>query len=102
MIRHAALFRLHHADGSADEADFLAALSGLAAIPGVQDFDIGREISPKNLFAFAVSMRFADAAAYAGYNDHPDHLAFVRDRWVPEVADFMEHDSVTLGPRQPR
>ena len=80
MIRHAALFRLHHATGSTDETGFLAALAALAAIPGVQDFDIAREISPKNPFTFAVSMRFADAAAYAGYNDHPDHLAFVQSK----------------------
>ena len=27
---------------------------------------------------------------------HPDHLAFVRDRWQAEVADFMETDYVPL------
>ena len=96
MIRHAALFRLKHAAGSAEEADFLRTLAGLAAIPGVQDFEIARETSPKNGFAFAVSMRFADQAAYDAYNDHPAHVAFVQGRWVPEVAEFMEHDTVAL------
>ena len=42
-------------------------------------------------------MTFADQGAYAGYNDHPVHVAFVRDRWVPEVASFMEHDTVALA-----
>ena len=42
-------------------------------------------------------MEFADQAAYSGYNDHPDHVAFVRDRWVPEVAAFLEIDYVPLG-----
>ena len=46
MIRHSALFRLHHAAGSADEASFLAALAGLQAIPGVERFQIAREVSP--------------------------------------------------------
>ena len=97
MIRHAALFRLHHAKDSAAEADFLRALAGLAAIPGVEAFEIGREVSPKNDFAFAVSMRFADQATYEAYNQHPLHQGFVQGRWVPEVAAFMEHDTVTLS-----
>jgi len=36
-------------------------------------------------------------AAYTRYNDHPDHVAFVRDRWLPEVEAFMEVDYVPLG-----
>ena len=102
MIRHAALFRLHHAAGSAEESDFLAALATLGSIPGVHDFQISRETSPKNDFAFAVSISFADPAAYDAYNGHPLHVAFVRDRWVPEVAAFMEHDTVALDPDQLR
>ncbi len=96
MIRHAAIFRLVHPAGSAEEARFLAALADLAAIDGVGDFQIAREVSPKNDFAFAVSMSFADDAAYQAYNVHPDHVAFVQDRWIPEVSSFMEHDTVAL------
>ena len=96
MIRHAALFKLTHAAGSAQEASFLAALADLAAIPGVGQFEIVREISPKNDFAFAVSMIFTDAATYEAYNQHPAHVAFVQGRWIPEVASFMEHDTVAL------
>jgi len=96
MIRHAALFRLTHSKGSSGEADFLRALQDLHVIPGVQDFDISREVSPKNPFDYAVSMRFANQAAYNGYNDHPLHQTFVQTRWIPEVAEFMEHDTVTL------
>ena len=97
MIRHAALFRLSHAPGSEAETAFLAALAGLKAIPGVQTFQIAREISPKNEFAFAVSMTFVDQAAYDAYNAHPQHVAFVQGRWIPEVAAFMEHDTVELA-----
>ena len=97
MIRHSALFRLTHSKGSADEADFLHALSTLRTIPGVQAFDIAREISPKNDFDFAVSMQFATQADYNIYNDHPAHVAFVQSRWLPEVAAFMEHDTVPLA-----
>jgi len=42
-------------------------------------------------------MEFADQAAYTRYNEHPDHVAFVRDRWVPEVETFLEIDYVPLG-----
>lgn len=42
-------------------------------------------------------MEFADQAAYTRYNEHPNHVAFVRDRWVPEVATFMEIDYVPLA-----
>ena len=41
-------------------------------------------------------MEFDDDAAYQGYNNHPAHAAFVRDRWVPEVTAFMEIDYVVL------
>ena len=97
MICHAALFRLKHTRDSSEEWGFLAALAGLRAIPGVQDFQIRREVSPKNAFDFVVSMTFSDQAAYDAYNLHPDHQGFVQGRWVPEVADFMEHDSVALS-----
>ena len=42
-------------------------------------------------------MRFVDGAAHQAYNDHPAHMAFVRDRWQPEVAGFAELDFVALG-----
>ena len=96
MIRHAALFRLAHPQGSDAEAGFLAALSDLRAIPGVQDFAIAREVSATNAYDYAVSMTFADQAAYDAYTLHPQHVAFVQGRWLPEVAAFMEHDTVAL------
>ena len=42
-------------------------------------------------------MTFADQAAYDGYNNHPSHVSFVQGRWIPEVAAFMEHDTVKMG-----
>ncbi len=97
MIRHAALFRLNHAAGSDAEAGFLSDLAGLKTIPGVEAFEIAREVSPKNEYGFAVSMTFADQAAYDAYNSHPAHVTFVQGRWIPEVAAFMEHDTVALA-----
>ena len=99
MIRHAALFRLIHAEGSEGEERFLAALQTLSSIPEVRDFQIAREVSPMNPFAFAVSMTFADEMGYAAYNQHPSHVTFVQERWIQEVAEFMEHDTVNLDIR---
>jgi Stress responsive A/B Barrel Domain len=96
MIRHTVVFRLKHPARSAQEADFLRAAKILAKIPGVEKFESLRQVSPKNDYSFGFSMEFKDQAAYAGYNDHPDHVAFVRDRWVPEVAAFMEIDYTPL------
>lgn len=42
-------------------------------------------------------MEFADQSAYDADTTHPTHVAFVRDRWAPEVEDFLELDSVPLS-----
>jgi Stress responsive A/B Barrel Domain len=97
MIRHTVVFRLKHAPGSPAETAFLRDALLLAAIPGVEKFERLQQVSPKNDYRFGFSMEFADQAAYSGYNDHPDHVAFVRDRWIPEVADFLEIDYTPLA-----
>ena len=96
-IRHSVAFTLHHAEGIAEEAMFFEALHALAAIAGVEAFEVVAEVSPKNAYRHGVSMEFADRAAYDAYNADPRHLAFVRDRWVPEVTDFLEVDFAPLG-----
>ncbi|WP_119272872.1 Dabb family protein [Taklimakanibacter deserti] len=97
MIRHIVVFRLKHPKGSAAEKKFLADATLLASIPGVGAFEQLRQVSPKNDYHFGFSMEFTDQQAYSGYNDHPDHVAFVRDRWVPEVEAFLEIDYVPLA-----
>jgi Stress responsive A/B Barrel Domain len=91
-IRHTVVFTLSHAEGSPEEADFLATAAGLAAIPGVEEFEILRETSPKNDYRFGISMEFAGPEAYTAYNEHPDHVRFVQERWLPEVREFLEID----------
>ena len=91
-IRHTVVFTPKHEPGSTEEADFLAAAARLAAIPGVEAFELLRETSPKNDYRFGISMEFAGPAEYTGYNEHPDHVRFVQERWLAEVADFLEID----------
>ena len=97
MIRHTLSFRLVHPSGSAAEQEFLDAALTLAAIPGVQRFERLRQTSTRNDFTFGVSMEFADQQAYDAYVQHPVHRAFVAQRWVPEVDDFLELDYQPLG-----
>jgi hypothetical protein len=92
-IRHSVSVALAHPQASAQEADFLAAAARLAeVVPGVEAFEVLREVSPKNAFVHGLSMEFADRAAYEAYNEHPEHVAFVQERWLAEVTDFLEID----------
>jgi len=99
-IRHSVAFALHHTEGSAEEATFLDALRALAAIPGVEAFEVMTEVSPKNPYRHGVSMEFADRATYEAYNAHPHHVAFVTELWESEVAEFLEIDFVAAAGHQ--
>ena len=91
-VRHTVAFTLVHDEGSAEERDFLEAAEHLATIPGVEAFELLAEVSPKNGYRFGISMEFADRSAYDGYNEHPDHIRFVQQRWLAEVSEFLELD----------
>jgi len=97
LIRHQVLFSLHAgAQGEAVDRFLADGTRLLTAIPGVRDFRAWKQVSPKNDYDFGFSMDFADQAAYEAYNGHPVHVAFVRDRWVPEVSRFLELDFAPL------
>ncbi len=92
MIRHTVVFKLKHAAGSQLELDFLQAAQKIVDIPVVKNFECLRQISKKNIYDFGLSMEFTSQEDYQSYNAHPDHVQFVKTRWVPEVSDFMEID----------
>lgn len=98
MIRHTVVFRLKHAAGSPAERDFLAAAQALDSIPGVQKFELLRQIGTKNPYTFGLSMEFDDGESYAAYNGHPEHVRFVQQRWLAEVAEFLEIDYAAYAP----
>jgi hypothetical protein len=101
-IRHTVAFTLAHAEGSAEEQDFLEAAERLAAVPGVEAFELLAEVSPKNGYRFGISMEFADQAAYDGYNEHPDHVRFVHVSPVEsslETEGFGERERTIRGRR---
>src|SRR3954447_4177238 len=95
-IRHSVVFTPAHTAGSAEEAGLLGAIKALATIPGIEAFELMREVSPKNDYRYALTMEFGDESAYAAYNEHPEHVAFVDQRWAADVAAFLEIDTEAL------
>ena len=91
-IRHTVAFSLVHGEGSVSERNFLESAERLATIPGVEAFELLAEVSPKNGYRYGISMEFADRPAYERYNEHPDHVRFVQERWLSEVSEFLELD----------
>ena len=91
-IRHTVYFKLHHAAGSSEEASFFQKAETLKEIPGVLNFQIHQEISPKNNFDFGFYMEFENQKAYEAYNHHPEHTKFVAEVWMREVKEFQEID----------
>ena len=93
MIRHAVVFNLKHATGSLQEKAFLRdARAALEGIPGVENLEVLRQTNGKADYRFAITMEFADPAAYEGYSKHPKHAKFVKERWEREVSRFLEVD----------
>ena len=91
-MEHTVTFRLKHSTGSPAETDFLSALAELAEIPGVKNFRIRRQVSPKNSHTFGLSIYFDSDEDFRAYSNHPLHDAFVQKRWITEVEDFQESD----------
>jgi heme-degrading monooxygenase HmoA len=92
MIKHSVIFKLRYANGSPEEKDFLTAASRLAAIPGVEKFELLRQTSPKNHFHFGIAMEFSTNDRYQHYSQHPDHQNFLDQHWMSGVSDFLEID----------
>lgn len=93
-IHHCVFFALALSPGSSGERAFFERLDALADIPGVEAFRRVREVHPTNAYQHGVLMRFADAAAYAAYNEHPEHVRFVEEFWGAAVREFQEIDFV--------
>jgi len=66
----------------------------LSALPMVRNFESLRQIGVKNNYKYYFTMVFENKEAYESYNNHPDHVRFVKERWETEVTDFLEADFV--------
>ncbi len=96
QIQHGVIFSLKHEKGSAEAAKFLAdGRNTLMEIPVVKNFQAFNQVSPKNDYDYGFSMIFDTMEDYQTYNNHPNHVAFVENRWMKEVDKFLEIDFET-------
>ena len=93
QIKHMVIFNLVHGAQSPETEKFLAdGQALLTSIPVVREFEVLRQVSPKNDYDFGFSMVFDSQADYETYNNHPVHQSFVAERWLKEVSRFLEID----------
>jgi len=92
-IQHMVIFNLSHQKESDDAHQFVQdGTRILTGIPVVKNFQAFNQVSKKNKYQYGFSMVFASQNDYSTYNNHPDHVAFVQNRWIKEVSDFLEID----------
>ena len=95
IIRHMALFTLKHPLESEQTEKFLNDGENiLSEIPIVKNFEVLRQVSTMTNFDFGFSMEFKNQEDYLAYNNHPNHQAFVEERWKKEVERFQEIDLI--------
>lgn len=98
QIKHMVIFNLIHGTESPETEKFLAdGQSLLMSIPVVREFQVLRQVSPKNDYDFGFSMVFESREDYDTYNNHPIHQSFVTERWMKEVSRFLEIDFKAHG-----
>jgi hypothetical protein len=94
---HTVIFDLKHPVGSAEAKKFLDdSYRILTGVPGVRDFQVYRQCSPKNDFQYGFLMKFDNQTVCDAYTAHPVHAQFVHERWETEVIRFQESDFVMI------
>ncbi len=93
QIKHMVIFNLIYGKDSSEAEKFLSdGQALLTSIPAVKEFEVLRQVSPKNDYDFGFSMVFDNEGDYEAYNNHPIHQGFVAERWKKEVSRFLEID----------
>ena len=92
MIRHSVILKLKSTISKEEKQAFFEAVDTLADIPDVRKFEVLNQISPKNKFEYGISMEFENQEQYDTYSNHPAHLDFIQNFWIPNVEDFLEID----------
>lgn len=95
-IQHMVIFNLTYPKDAPESKKFIHdGTRILTGIPVVKNFQAFNQVSEKNKFGFGFSMVFTNSADYETYNKHPEHVAFVQNRWMKEVSDYLEIDFET-------
>jgi hypothetical protein len=92
-VLHTVIFDLKYPAGSAEAEQFLTdGYAILTKVPGVHDFQVFRQCSPKNDYQYGFYMRFRTQSDFEAYTANPTHTRFVAERWDTEVTRFQESD----------
>jgi hypothetical protein len=92
-VRHMVIFTLNHPEGSQLVEDFLKeSQSILSSISTVNQFLSFKQTSIKCDYDYGFSMDFNTKEDYEYYLNHPSHLDYVKNRWLPNVGEFLEID----------
>ncbi|MEI7026641.1 Dabb family protein [Paenibacillus sp. y28] len=90
-VTHTVFFDLLVQPESEEAERFLASSRLiLMSIPGVAQFQVLRQISPRNDLPFGFIMKFLNHAAYAAFQSHPEYRHYLREVWQRQVAMFQE------------
>lgn len=92
MIRHSVILKLKNTTSFEEKQAFFEAVDTLADIPNVQKFEVLNQTSAKNKFEYGISMEFDNQEKYDTYSNHPVHVDFIQNFWIPMVEDFLEID----------
>ena len=92
MIRHSVILKLKENISHESKKAFFDAVDTLSDIPNVQKFEVLNQVSAKNKFQFGISMEFESQEHYDIYSNHPAHVDFIQNFWIPNVENFLEID----------
>lgn len=96
-VMHVVLVWLKQPGNAEHRAQIITGSKKLAAIPGVQDLQVGpaipseREVAMDD-FDVALSLRFASEAELEAYLVHPLHKSIVKEEFVPIMDRFRVID----------
>jgi hypothetical protein len=91
MIKHVALFQFRKGLGEERIAELMNTFHEFVrTMPGLRSVSWGRNNSPEGLdkgFMHGFVMEIDDAEAREDYLNHPDHVTFAEEVFVPELAN---------------
>ena len=90
-------FSLKHDEGSQEAKVFFENVNILKQIPVVKGFELSKVRSKKMEFDYCLRLVFEDQAGADAYSNHPIHNQYVKDEWIPNVAQGLMVDHIELG-----
>ena len=87
-------FSLKHEAGSQESNLFFENINILKKIPVVKGFELSKVRSKKLEFDYCLRLVFDDQAGADAYSNHQIHNQYVKDEWIPNVAQGLLVDHI--------